>query len=469
MAADSSVIAPSAPSHGLLRILGLAFGVAVVVGGTIGMGILRTPGSIAGRLESAGLIYFVWLVAGIYALIATNVYAELASSVPRAGGPYVFVRRGLGDFPGFVAAWSDFSGNTLAISYAAVSCSDFFVQLLPSPAGREPLLAPALILVLTAVNSLGVRTGSGLQQALTLLKILLLLGLVAAAFAHAGNGAASIVSSGPHSLSATFVAILVSVQLVLGTYSGYNNSCYFAEEITDPGRNLPRSMFLGTLVVMVVYLAINAALLHVLSPAQLAASTLPAADAVASVYGPIARTAVTVIAVACALAFLHGNVLLTPRILYGMSRDRLFVRSATYVTRTGVPLIALWVSAAIGVAFTVLGDFETLFAIAGSLTLLLDPLCAAALFALRRHEPELARPYRAIGFPWLPGLVLVVGTALFVAYIVANPKPTLIACGLLALAFPLFKFGRRGQVGGSVSESTVKRGESSSHTSPHGS
>ena len=193
----------------------------------------------AGRLESAGLIYLVWLLAGIYALTATNVYAELASSVPRAGGPYVFVRRGLGDFPGFVAGWSDFSGNALSIAYAAVSSIDFVVQLFPSLAGREPLLAPALIVLLTAVNSLGVRTGSGLQQALTLLKILLLLGLAAAAFAHTGYGAASIVSSRAHSISATAVAILISVQLVVGTYSGYNNSCYFAEEVTEPGRNLP--------------------------------------------------------------------------------------------------------------------------------------------------------------------------------------------------------------------------------------
>src|SRR5215467_4941872 len=136
----STVAVSGKPARGLLRILGLSFGVAVVVGGTIGMGILRTPGPVAGRLESAGLIYLVWVLAGIYALTATNVYAELAASVPRAGGPYVFVRRGLGDFPGFVAGWSDFSGNTLAIAYAAVSSSDFIVQLFPSLPGRELLL-----------------------------------------------------------------------------------------------------------------------------------------------------------------------------------------------------------------------------------------------------------------------------------------------------------------------------------------
>src|SRR5262249_9696693 len=158
-------------------------------------------------------------------------------------------------------------------------------------------------------------------------KVLLLVGLVIAAFVYAGNTSASTPTFQPQSFGATVVAVVVSVQLVLETYSGYNNSCYFAEEITDPGRNLPRSMFAGTLLVIALYLVVNAALLHVLSPAQLAASTLPAADALASLYGPVARAAVTAIAAASALALLHGSVLLTPRILYGMSRDGLFIGS----------------------------------------------------------------------------------------------------------------------------------------------
>ena len=444
MVAQPSAVSLAAAPRGLLRVLGFAFGVAMVVGGTVGVGILRTPGSIAGKLGNGELNFLVWLLAGIYALIATNVYAELASSVPRAGGPFVFVCRGLGEFPGFVAGWSDFANNTVSNAWTAIATSEFLVQLFPQVSAHEYLLAPALILALTGVNSLGVRTGSGLQQVLTLLKVLLLVGLVVAAFAYSGTAAAPIASSAPASLGATVVAVVVSVQLVLETYAGYNNSCYFAAEFTDPGRTLPRSMFAGTLVVILLYLMVNAALLHSLPPAQLAASTLPAADALANFYGPVARTAVTAIAVACTLALLHGNVLLTPRILYGMSCNGLFVRSGTYVTRTGVPLVALWVSAAISIAFATLGSFEVLFAISGSLTLMLDPLCAAALFTLRRREPALARPFRAVGFPWLPGLVIIVGGTLFIAYIGANPRPSLIACALLAVAFPLFRFVRPG-------------------------
>lgn len=456
MIADVSAINPAVAPRGLLRILGLAFGVAVVIGGTVGTGILRTPGPVAGMLAIPGLIYLVWLLAGIYALTATNVYAELASSVPLAGGPYVFVRRGLGEFPGFVAGWSDFAANVCAISYAAVASGEFISQLIPNLSGREHLLAVGLIVLLTTVNSFGVRTGSGLQQALTLLKVILLIALAIAAFAYA-PGAASVVAARPHSLSGTLVAMVISIQLVIGTYNGYNGCCYFAEELTDPGRTVPRSLFVGTSVVIILYLAINAALLHVLSPAQLATSTLPAADALAILYGPVARAAVTVIAVACTLALLHGQLLLTPRILYGMSRDRLFGQSGTYVTRAGVPLSALWLSAVIALGFTTLGNFEVLFAIGSSLALLLDPMCAAALFALRRREPGLARPYRAIGFPWLPWSVLAVGSALFLAYIVVNPTPTLIACAVLALAYPLFRLGRRARPAGAVPTSTLTR------------
>jgi APA family basic amino acid/polyamine antiporter len=441
--ADTSVITSTAAPRRLLRILGLTFGVAVVVGGTVGIGILRAPGTVAGRLESPSLIYLVWLLGGGYALIATNVYAELASAIPRAGGPYLYVRRGLGEFAGFAAGWGDFAINTVAIAWTAVACSEFLVQLLPVLMGREHLLAPALIVLLTAVNSLGVKTGSGLQQALTLGKVLLLLGLVVAGFVYSGEAPEPMAGGRHLGLGASAIAVVVSVQFVLETYAGYNNACYFGEELTDPGRNLPRSMFAGTLLVLVLYLLINAALLHVLSPAQLATSTLPAADALAKFYGPVARTAVTVVAAASALALLHGSVLLTPRILYGMSCDGLFRQSGTYVTRTGVPLFALWVSAAVGLAFATLGSFEFLFAVTAVLTVLLDPLCALALFVLRRREPALARPYRSFGYPWLPGLVLITGSSLFIAYFVANPKPSLIACGLLAAALPLFSFVRR--------------------------
>ena len=163
--------------------------------------------------------------------------------------------------------------------------------------------------------------------------------------------------------AAGVAAIIVALQPVVGVYSGYNGACYFSEELTDPGRTLPQSMFVGTLLVIALFLFINAALLRILTPAALSASTLPAADALATLYGPMARTAVIFVAAASALAVLHATILLAPRILYGMSRDGLFPQSGMYVTRTGVPLVALWMATGIAVAFTQIGNFVFLFAL----------------------------------------------------------------------------------------------------------
>src|SRR5499427_3198835 len=186
----STVAISGMPTRGLLRILGLAFGVATVVGGMVGMGILRTTGTIDGMLASPRLIYIVWLVGGVYALLAVNTYAELATAVPRAGGPYVYVRRAFGNYLGFVSGWCDLANMTASMAFIGVACSGFLASLVPPVAGHESLVAPTLIATLAAVNSLGLKTGSALQQLLTWLKVLLLLVLVGAAFAYSGIAAA---------------------------------------------------------------------------------------------------------------------------------------------------------------------------------------------------------------------------------------------------------------------------------------
>jgi APA family basic amino acid/polyamine antiporter len=436
----STVAVSGMPTRGLLRILGLAFGVATVVGGVVGMGILRTTGTIDGLFESPWVIYVVWLVGGIYALLAVNTYAELATAVPRAGGPYVYVGRAFGNYLGFVIGWCDLANLTASVAFMGVACSEFLAPLLPGVAGHESLVATALIVTLAAVNSFGLKTGSTLQQLLALLKVLLLLVLVAAAFAHTGITSAPTFPARPPTPWAGVAAVIVALQLILGVYAGYNGACYFSEEITDPGRTLPRSMFGGTLLVIGLYLLINAALLRLLTPAALSASTLPAADALAVVYGPVARTAVFFVAAALALAVLHATILIAPRIIYGMSRDGLFAQSGMYVTRTGVPLVALWITAGIAVAFTQMGNSVFLFALVTVISVFADLLCALALFVLRRREPHLPRPYRAFGYPWVPGIVGVTCTALLIACIFANPRPSLVAVAVIAVAVPLFRY-----------------------------
>ncbi|MBV8342122.1 MAG: APC family permease, partial [Gammaproteobacteria bacterium] len=285
----STVAGGAARGRGLLRILGLAFGVAVVVGDMVGVGIMRTPGPVAGRLGSPGLIFLVWLAIAIYTLCAANTMAELATAVPKAGGSYVYVHRSFGDYLGFVSGWGDFGIQSIAMGYLAIASSEFLIEVLPGLAGHGAIVATALIAAFAAVNSVGLRTSSTVQQLVSCAKILLLLTLVVAAFAqprpHPSHLHAALPAAGA---AASVIAIIFAMQIVLEVYGGFNAACYFTEETTDPARTVPRAMLYGVLLVIVVYLAVNAAVLHVLTPAELGTSKLAAGAALARLYGPAA-------------------------------------------------------------------------------------------------------------------------------------------------------------------------------------
>jgi APA family basic amino acid/polyamine antiporter len=438
----SGEIAAVAPRRGLLRILGLAFGIAVLVGETVGVGIMRTSGPTDGRLVDPLLIYLVWAAVGLFVLLTANTLAELATAIPRAGGLYVYVRRAFGDYLGLVCGWSDYAVEVLAPGYLAIASSEFLAEVWPRLAAHEGLVASGLILLFTVLNSLGLRTSSTAQQAVSLLKVLLLTALVGAAFSVAGPAPLT----PPHPSAALhaggLAAIVVSMQVVLEVYGGFSAPCYFSEETTDPGRTVPRALLYGVLLVMGIYLAVNAALLHVLSPAELGASKLAAASALAKLYGPVARTWVALLAAIAALGVLNTCTLLAPRILYGMSRDGLFVPVGTYVSTSGVPLAALWLSAAGSIAVANTGGFDTLYSVAAFLNACGYLLCGAALFALRRREPGLPRPWRALGFPWIPGIALAAAAVLLIAFVLGNSRPSLVAIGVLIVSYPLFRYLR---------------------------
>jgi APA family basic amino acid/polyamine antiporter len=434
---------------GLLRILGLAFGIAVVVGDTVGVGIMRTTGPTAGRLGEPWLIYTVWLGIGIFILSIVNSLAELATAIPKAGGLYVYVRRAFGDYLGFACGWASYAIQVLAVGYLATASGEFLAQIWPSMAGHEGLVATGLIVLFTGFNSLGLQVSSAAQQIVSLLKVLMLAGLVVAAFMYSGpppqpahTSAAAGHIAGVAGI-AGMVGIIISMQMVLEVYGGFDAPCYFSEETTNPGRTVPRALFYGVLLVIVIYLAVNAALLHVMSPQELSTSNLAAGDMLARIYGAGAGKAVAVLAVVASLGVLNTSVLLAPRILYGMSRDALFFRFGTSVTRKGVPLPSLWLSAVVSVVIANTSGFDTLYAIASFLNTCGCLFCGAALFVLRRREPALTRPFRAFGYPWLPGISLVAAAVLLVAFVLGNSRPSLIALGFIVLGYPLFRYVRR--------------------------
>lgn len=437
-------MATQQPKRTLLRVLGLGFSIAVIVGGMIGVGILRTPGSVAAQLHSPWMVYLVWAVGGLYALVAVNTFAELATMMPKAGGGYVYVRKTYGAFPGFVAGWNDFVINTVSIAYLSVAVGELLGVLIPGLKAGENVLGPIVVLSFGILHSFGMRTSSFAQQMSSLLKVLLLGALILAALlangAPAHATAKVVATSSTGNLLVGFAAAVVATQMVMETYAGWNSSCYFSEETTDPGRTLPRAMFGGVLIVIAIYLLVHMALLHVLTLDELATSKFPTSDAMAKVFGEKARTGVIVLGLIAVLGSINTMILQTPRTVYAMARDGLFSHRATYVTAGGTPLVALWVTAAMAAFFSASSSFETLLAVAAFLALIGDGLCYAALFVLRRNQPDLPRPFCAIGYPYIPFGIFIVACVLVIIYLVGNTLPSLAGGAALLVAYPVFRY-----------------------------
>ncbi len=209
----------------LLRILGVGFGVAVVVGGTIGVGILRTPGAISALLSSAWLIILIWLIGGIYTLLNANYVSELATMLPQAGGPYVYARRAYGDYGGFVVGWSDWVGNITPMAYLPIAFAEFLSSLVPALAPFEKAIAISILLLFGILNWIGLRIGSGVQKLMSFLKAVALFAFVITCFAFGSQNPNSVqMTTQPANL---FVAFILSFQLVIGTFGGCSRSHLF--------------------------------------------------------------------------------------------------------------------------------------------------------------------------------------------------------------------------------------------------
>ena len=427
----------------LLRILSVGFGIAVVVGGTIGVGILRSPGLVMAHLGSGRLVMLVWALGGLYTLLAANTTAELATMMPRAGGPYVYARRAYGDYGGFVVGWSDWLLNTLALAFLAVVFGEYASSLFPPFPGNVATLSTSILILLTLLNWIGVRAGSQTQKLASLLKAMALVAFVIACFAFGGHGElagnASPTVDRSTGTFAVLVATILAFQLVLGAFGGWNAVVYFAEEDTHPERNIPRALFGGILVIIVIYLLVNLALLYVLPAEAMAASQFAGADAIRLIFGAQGGRIVTALALLSIIGIINAMLMFVPRILLALGRDGLFWGKSTTINKGGTPVVALASTVLPAIALAMLGSFETLLAISEFFGATIVVLLIGALFILRRREPDLPRPYRAWGYPFAPALMLVLAVALLVGYIVSNFVNSLYAIVFLLASYPVYR------------------------------
>lgn len=438
----------------LLRVLGVVFGMAVTVGITIGMGILRTPGEVAQQLPHRWLFLGAWLLGGVYALCGAVSVAELGTMIPRSGGFYVFTRRALGEYPGFVVGWSDWLSTCGTVAAVALVLGEYAGLLVPALAGRSLAVAAGVTVVLALLQWRGVRWGSWSQEVTSLLKTLAFAALIAACFAYGGRGTtqarAAQALSVPSGLG-LLTAVVLALQGIIYTYDGWYSTVYFGEEVRDTARSVPRAMVGSVLLVIVVYLLFNAALLYVLPVERLAGQKLAAGAAAEAIFGPRGATVIGVVAVASLLASVNGNTLTAPRVLYAMSRDRLFWRAAARVNRGGTPTTALALSTAAAVLLIVYsGTFGKLLAALAFFFVTDLALVFVSIFVLRRREPGAARPYRAKGYPVTTAFALAVSVAFLAGAVWSDTENSLYALGLLALSLPVYllfrRLGGRGEV-----------------------
>lgn len=433
--------------HGrLLRVLGLAFGLAVIIGNTIGAGIFRTPGGIAQLLPNEWLFLGVWLVGGLYALLGAFQIAELGTMIPRSGGQYVFVRHALGEYAGFVVGWSDWISTCGSAAAVSLVVGEFAGVLVPAFVERTVLIAALVAIFFALLQWRGVIWGSSVQNITSLLKALAFLALIAAAFIWGGEATADAPQITPQGI-ALLMAFLLSLQSVIYTYDGWTGVVYFSEEVETPARNIPRALFVGVLSVIAIYLLVNLALLYVLPIGEIAGKDFAAGAAAKVVFGRHGDTVFRTLTILSMLSAINAFHLMSTRVLFAMSRDSLFTKSAAAVSSGGTPQVALLLSTAVAVAIILIGKkFETVALILAFFFVANYALSFISVFVLRRREPERERPYRAWGYPVttavaLSGSILILVGAI-ASDIAGGTRNSLYALLVLGASYPLFRLLR---------------------------
>jgi APA family basic amino acid/polyamine antiporter len=426
----------------LLRILGLWFGLAVTVGNTIGGGILRTPGSIAQLLPHETLFVGIWLIGALYALLGANALSELGTMLPRSGGQFIFARHAFGDYAAFVVGWMDWISTCASTAAIGVVLGASIAFVLGQPLSLAPNIATAIVALFTLPLITGTSVGDGAQRLTSLLKAVALLALVAACLFTRGQPPAPSTTAVAAPAATGFAAFLLAAQAVIYTYDGWSAPIYFSEELHNPDRDIPRSMFYGLASVALIYILINIAFVRAL-PLSALATELPAATVANSLFGSKGALLVRIVVIVSLPSAVNACLLMASRVIFALSRDGLGLPNLTKIGRGGAPSLALVAGAAVTAAFLQTGTFDQIIAIAAFFFVASYTLSFIAVFLLRRREPNARRPFRAVGHPWTTGFVLAGSLGFLISAVVSDRRNSVIALGILVLSYPVFRLARQ--------------------------
>jgi basic amino acid/polyamine antiporter, APA family len=459
--AQSAQVPQHTDEHGpsLVRGLSLMDSVMLMVGGIIGSGIFLTAGQIASAVHKPLYFLAVWLIGGLISLLACFAFAEMAAMYPEAGGQYVFLREAYGEFPAFLYGWMIFTvGQSGTIAALAVGFAEYFGAIMPFAGAHKPvvtllgwtltrghLVSTSAIVVLTIINIYGLKRGSALVSAATWAKfaaigIFVLLGL-AIGKGSWSNYAVSLPLDQSASLSHVISGFGVALIAVFWAFDGWVYVTWVSGEIKNPQKVLPRAMLLGILLVGVIYMSVNVVYLYALPITQVAnETTIAQAAAVALFSSNAGKWLGATIALSC-FGAASSAILCSARVSYAMARDGAFFHAMGRVhPKYHTPAFSLIALSAWSIVLALSGSYDQLYTYVMFMMVLSYVAAVAALFVLRRTRPDVARPYRCTGYPYLPALYLLMAGAWALNSVYTRPKETLVGIGIVFLGAPFYAF-----------------------------
>ncbi|MHB8530485.1 MAG: APC family permease [Caulobacteraceae bacterium] len=427
----------------LLRVLGIAFGLAVVVGGVVGSGIMRAPGVVALGIAGGPMILLAWLAGGAVTMIAAMPLVEAGASVPRAGGSFPIAERAFGPTAGFLTGWLTWLQYAAANGFISVVFGEYVHRLGLASALPTGVLACALILAVAAINWSGTRVSGASQTLASALKggAFVILAAVLFASPHARAGAAP---AHPVATAAAGAgALVMAVRVIYQTYAGWDGAIYFSEEVHRPDRNIARATFTGIALVTGLYVVVNAAVLHVLSPQAIAGSQLAVGDAAKVSLGPAGDAVITAIGLFSLAAIVNLQIMAASRITFRMAADGFLPASLASVAKGGTPRRSVAVLVIVSLIFAASGSYESIVRIYAPWSMagiLIICLCA---IRLRIAEPDLERPWKMPLFPLPVLLAAAIQAGLIAVVVVDDPAGGFWSLVAVVAPLPIWLLWRR--------------------------
>lgn len=455
----------------------------IVAGGMIGSGIFIVSSSITRYVGSAGWLIAAWVITGFMTIIAAMSYGELSAMYPKAGGQYVYLQKAYNPLVGFLFGWSFFSViQTATIAAVAVAFSRFTAYLIPAVGENNILiqlgflkisaaqvLAIALIAFLTYTNTRGVKESKMIQNTFTFTKLISLFGLILVGFLftdhsywnenwmNAFDAQQAIPTTQPDgTVSYSWIPVggtaligLMAAAMVGSIFSSdsWNNVTFIAGEIKNPQRNIGLSLFLGTTIVTLIYISTNLMYLHVLPLNEIAfaENDRVAIAAANKVMGNIGTIVIAVMIMISTFGCNNGLILAGSRVYYTMAKDGLFFKKTGTLNKNEVPAYGLWIQALVASLLCLSGKYGDLLTMVSFVVVIFYVLTIVGIFILRKKEPNLPRPYKAFGYPFLPALYIIMATVFCIGLVYTEPTYSLWGLGITLLGIPLYYIALRNQ------------------------